>query len=121
VKKSAVESYRLLIEAYDEATLSEQCAVTDFDACGGDFDVEDKEYAGRPKLVEDAELEASLDEDPCQTQKELAESLRVAQSTILMHLKALGMIQKQGNWIPYELKSRNLERRVFTCEQLLQR
>jgi len=32
----------------------------------GNFDeVEDGEHAGRPKLVEDAELEALLDEDPC--------------------------------------------------------
>ena len=31
-----------------------------------------------------------------------------------------GMIQKQGNW-PYELKSRDVERRFFTCEQLIQR
>jgi len=26
------------------------------------------------------------------------------------------MIQKQGNWVPYELKPRNVERRFFTCE-----
>jgi len=31
------------------------------------------------------------------------------------------MIQKQGNWIPYELKLRNVERRFFTCEMLLAR
>jgi len=35
--------------------------------------VEDKECVGRPKLVEDAELEALLDEHPYQMQKELAE------------------------------------------------
>ena len=29
------------------------------------------------------------------------------------------MIQKQGNWMPYELKPR--ERRFFTCEQLIRR
>jgi len=33
----------------------------------------------------------------------------------------LGMIQKQGNWVPYELKPRNVERRFFTCEMLLAR
>jgi len=33
----------------------------------------------------------------------------------------LGMIQKQGNWVPYELKLRNVERRFFTCEMLLAR
>jgi len=31
------------------------------------------------------------------------------------------MIQKQGNWMPYELKPRDIERRFFTCEQLIQR
>ena len=32
------------------------------------------------------------------------------------------MIQKQGNWVPYELKPRDIERRHFyTCEQLIQR
>jgi len=33
----------------------------------------------------------------------------------------MGMIQKQGNWVPYELKPRDVERRFFTCEQLIQR
>jgi len=31
------------------------------------------------------------------------------------------MIQKQGNWVPYELKPRNVGRRFFTCEMLLAR
>jgi len=33
----------------------------------------------------------------------------------------MGMIQKQGNWVPYELKPRDVGRRFFTCEQLIQR
>ena len=33
----------------------------------------------------------------------------------------MGMIQKQGNWVPYELKLRDVERRLFACEQLLER
>ena len=33
----------------------------------------------------------------------------------------MGVIQKQGNWIPYELKSRDVKRRFFAYEQLLQR
>ena len=31
------------------------------------------------------------------------------------------MIQKQENWVPYELKPKNVERRFFTCEMLLAR
>jgi len=55
--------------------------VTGFDFKSGDFDVEDKERAGRPKLIEYAEFEALLDENPCQTQEELAviELLGIAQ------------------------------------------
>ena len=59
-----------------------------------------------------------MDEDSCQTQKELALTLGVTQQTISYRLKSLGMIQKQGNWVPYELKPRNVERRFFTCEIL---
>jgi len=36
----------------------------------------------KPKLVEDAELEALLNEDPRQTQGKFSESFGVAQSTI---------------------------------------
>ena len=73
------------------------------------------------KKVEDAELEALLDEDPCQMQEELALSLEVTQQNISLRLKAMGMIQKQGNWDPYELKPRDTEGRLFACEQLFER
>jgi len=72
-------------------------------------------------VYKDAELEALLDADSCQTQKELAFTLGVTQQTISFRLKSLGMIQKQGNWVPYELKLRNIELRFFTCEMLLAR
>ena len=69
------------------------------------------------KVFEDAELEALLHEDSCQMQEELAGSLGVTQQTILKRLKAMGMIQKQGNWVPYELKPRDVERRLFACNK----
>ena len=81
----------------------------------GEFDVEDKERSGRSKVYKDAELEALLDEDSCQTQKELALTLRVIQQTISYRLKSLGMIQKQGNWIPYELKPLNADFSHVKC------
>jgi len=45
----------------------------------------------------------------------------VTQQVISKRLKAMGMIQKQGNWVPYELKPRDVEWRLFACEQLLER
>ncbi|UYV75798.1 hypothetical protein LAZ67_13001387 [Cordylochernes scorpioides] len=87
----------------------------------GDFDTRDKERGGRPIKFEDAELEALLDEDSSQTQEELAETLGVTQQAISNRLKVMGMVQKQGNWVPYELKPGNIERHICTCELLLKR
>ena len=96
LKKSAAEAHRLLIEAYGDAALSERSCREWFQKFkNGEFDIEDKERSGRlPKVYEDAELEALLDEDSCQTQKELALTLGVIQQTISYRLKSLGMIQK---------------------------
>ena len=72
--------------------------------------MEDKERSGRPRAFEDKELQVLVDEVPCQTQKQLAEALNCAQSVIFNHLKALGKIYKEEKWVPYELKSRDIER-----------
>lgn len=112
----------MIVETYGEAAISERTCREWFQRYKmGDFGVEDKERPGPVKKFEDAELEALLDEDSCQTQQELADSLGVTQQAISHRLKTLGMMQKQGNWVPYELKPRDVERRFFTCEQLLQR
>ena len=86
-----------------------------------DFDVVDGPYEERPKIFEDAELEASLVEDPWQTQEELASALGVTRQAISKRLHALGINKNPSTWVPYDLKPRDVERRFFTCEQLLQR
>jgi len=73
---------------------------------------------GREKIFEDAELEALLEQDSCRNQEELVRSLEVTQQVISKRLKAMGMIQKQENWVPYELKPRDVERCLFACEQV---
>jgi len=71
LKKSAAETHRLLVEAHDDATLSERSCREWFQKFkNGGFDIEER--SGKPKVYEDAELEALLDKDSCQTQKELA-------------------------------------------------
>lgn len=97
---------------------------TGLDDLSGDFDTNDKERPGGPQKFEDEELEALLEQDSCQTQEELAKTFgvtHVTQPAISIRLKAAGFIQKHGNWVPHELKPRDIERRFFACEQLLQR
>ncbi|GFX13581.1 mariner Mos1 transposase [Trichonephila clavipes] len=122
MKKSATEAHRMLSNTYGEASISERTCREWFQRFkNGDFDVEDQHGGGREKIFEDAELEALLDQDSCQTQQELAGSFGVTQQAISKRLKVMGMIQKQGNWVPYELKPRDVERRLFACGQLLAR
>ena len=117
MKKSAAEAHRMLSYTYGQAAISERTCHEWFQRFkNGDFDVEDWHSGGREKVFEDAELEALLEQDSCQNQEELARSLGVTQQAILKRLKTMGMIQKQGNWMPYELKPRDVERRLFTCE-----
>ncbi|GFV19778.1 mariner Mos1 transposase [Trichonephila clavipes] len=117
MKKSAAEAHRMLSNTYDEAAISKRTCREWFQRFkNGDFDVEDQHGSGREKGFEDAELEALLDQDLCQTQQELSGSLGVTQQAISKRLKVMGMIQKQGNWVPYELKPREVERRLFACE-----
>lgn len=122
LKKSAAESHRLLVEAYGEHAFSDSMCRRWFRQFeDGIFDVDDAEREGRPKKFNDEQLEELLDEDPCQTQAELAAVLNVDRSTVEKRLQGMGLIQKQGNWVPHELTERQEENRKTICEMLLQR
>ena len=68
-----------------------------------------KQQRKAPKKFEGAELQALLDEDSTQTLKQLAKALGVDQGTISRRLYAISKIQKEGKWVPYELKERDIE------------
>ncbi|KAG5317146.1 MOS1T transposase, partial [Pseudoatta argentina] len=99
--KSAVEAHRILVQTYDDNALSDTTCRDWFRRFkNNDFELEDKERSGAPKKFQDKELEQLLDEDPSQTLSELGKILQVDESTVSKRLKGLGMIQKQGHWVP---------------------
>jgi len=58
------------------------------------------------------ELQALLDEDDSQTQKQLAEQLsNFSQQAVSNRLREMGKIQKVSRWVPHELNERQMERR----------
>ena len=122
MKKTAPESHRILVQVHTEHALAERTCQKWFARFkSDDFSLEDEERPGQLKKFEDEELEALLDEYCCQTQEELAESLEVTQAAISKRLKAARYIQKQGNWVPHELKPRDVERWFCMSEILLER
>ena len=120
IKKAAAESHRILVEVYGKHALTERTCQKWFARFkSGDFGLKDEVRSGQPKKFEDEELAVLLHEDCCQTQEELAESLAVTQAAISKRLKAAGYIQKQGNWLPLELKPRDVQGRFCMSEMLL--
>ena len=70
----------MLVERYGEAILSERSCrewFLKFKNC--EFVIEDKERSERPKVYEEPEFEALLDQYSCQMQEELARTLGVTQ------------------------------------------
>ncbi|XP_011882873.1 PREDICTED: uncharacterized protein LOC105570356 [Vollenhovia emeryi] len=83
--KTAGEAHRIIVEIYgDSAPFDETCRKWFRRFKSGDFDVEDKERSGRPRVFEDEELQALVDKDPWSN------------------------VYKAGKWIPYELKPRDI-------------
>ncbi|GJQ77149.1 hypothetical protein Trydic_g14827 [Trypoxylus dichotomus] len=85
------------------------------------MDLKDIQRTCVPKKFQNEELEKLLDIDPGQTLEELSEALDVVQSTVGKRAHVLQMVQEVGNWVPYELKERGIERRLVTRGMLLQR
>ncbi|KAG5315348.1 MOS1T transposase, partial [Pseudoatta argentina] len=113
-KKSAAEAHRILVQTYGDTALSDTTCRDWFRRFkNNDFQLEDKERSGAPKKFQDKELEQLLDEDPSQTLSELGKILQVDESTVSKRLKGLGMIQKQGHWVPYELLLQRQKRKDF--------
>ena len=83
----------MLVEAYDEAALSERSCREWFQKLRTvNLTLKTKNVAESRKCTKTRNLEALLDEDLCQTQEALALTLGVTQPAISHRLTSLGMI-----------------------------
>lgn len=121
-KKSATEAHEMIGEVYGQDILTVRACQKWFKRFkDGDFDLVNKDRGRPPNRFEDDELQALLDEDDAQTQEQLSRALNVTQQAVSLRLHAMGKIQKEGRWVPYNLTERQQENRRTTCELLLQR
>ena len=86
--------------------------------CVGNFNLQDNPRPGPEKKFEDEELQALLNENPCQTQQELGKQLWVTQAAIV---HAIEKIHKEGEQVPNLLTKENKTRKVNICLNLLSR
>ena len=121
-KKSAVEAHQEISKIYGESAPALRTCQYWFQRFkAGNFSVEDEERSGRPENFEDKELQALLDEDPTQSENQLAQALGVDRSTVSRRLKKMGKILKESKWVPYKLSESAIENRFNICNSLLSR
>ena len=107
LKETAAEDHRMLSSTFGEVVSVKKCVVTGFNTSRAvilmsriDMAVEAKKFSKIPNwrhyLLKTRAKRTNVEE--------LADSLGVIQQTISKHLKAMQMIQKQGNCVPYDFK-----------------
>jgi len=112
LKKNAAEAIAMISAAYGENAVSHTTCKRWYQKFRqGDFSLEDESHAGCPQKIEMDELQAVLDINSAQTEKELAEQLGVMQQAISVHLHTMGKVQKEDRWVPHELFEDNKNRR----------
>jgi len=115
LKKNVAEATAMICAAYRENDVSHTTCKRWYQKFRQrDFSLEDEPRAGRPQKIETNELQALLDINSAQTEKELAEQLSVTQQAISVRLHTMGKVQKKGRWVPHELCEDNKNRRRDT-------
>jgi [histone H3]-lysine36 N-dimethyltransferase SETMAR len=87
----------------------------------GDLSLEDKPRPGRPSGIDNDVLKSIIEEDPRLTTHQIADILRVGQTTVYEHLVAIGKEYKVGKWVPHSLTIEQKSVRVDICMSLLSR
>ncbi|KAG5315365.1 SETMR methyltransferase, partial [Pseudoatta argentina] len=101
--KTPVEVYNEVKTAYGDKGMNRTSV---FKWCrefkNGRTSVHDDQRSGRPSILTDDIVE-KIENASGVPLSELGKILQVDESTVSKRLKGLGMIQKQGHWVPYEL------------------
>ncbi|CAF3228652.1 unnamed protein product [Rotaria socialis] len=87
----------------------------------GDLNLEDQPRSGRPSTLDNADLQAALEDEPSSSSRELASILGVSSNqTVLNHLYRMDFVHKKPRQGPYELTEAQAKHRVEVCRQLLE-
>jgi len=101
LKKNAAEATAMIYAAYEENSVNHTICKRWYQKFHQrDFNLEDEPCTGRPQKNETDELQALLDINSAQIEKEFAEQLGVTQEAISIRLHTMGKVQKEGRWVP---------------------
>ncbi|XP_036359491.1 histone-lysine N-methyltransferase SETMAR-like [Octopus sinensis] len=97
---NATETARNINAIYGDRTLSvSQCQRWFQRFRTGNYSLEDDIRPGRSVKLDDEALQALVEENPHLSVQKLAEKLGFGHSTIHRHLRAIGKVNKLGQWV----------------------
>ncbi|CAG0900368.1 unnamed protein product, partial [Darwinula stevensoni] len=82
------------------------------------MNLEDEPRSGCPSEIDDEQLQHTVEADPRQSTRDFVTALGCAQSTIVMHLAAIGKKSKLGQWLPHDPTDCNHEHRAEPCQEM---
>ena len=96
------ESHCALVEVYgDRVSTLRTCETWFRQFKNGDIDLNEAARSGKRKSFDDAKLQALLDEDNTQTQRQLADALGIQQKAIFKRLRArISKTTEEGDFAP---------------------
>lgn len=119
---NATEATRNIQRVYGEASLSERESQRWFKRFKKeDYSLKDKPRTGRPKVLDDSELDLVRKTNPEQTQAEMAGQVGTSRQTVGRHLKALDIRHVYGREVPHKLTELDKDNRVAIAASLLSR
>ncbi|KAF2348496.1 hypothetical protein FHG87_020748 [Trinorchestia longiramus] len=83
-----------------------------------DESLKDEEDRGRLGSLENEQLHAVVEQNPCQSVREMSQTLGVSIATVSRHLKIIGTVKKLDKWVPHELNENQKLRRFEVCSML---
>ena len=105
-KKNAAEAHRMLVEVYVDTATDKSCREWFRRFKDRDFSVEDKPRSGTAKKIRRQKIRGII---RVKRKRSLQNHWGVTQQAVSVRLRAMEMIQKQGNCVSYELKRETLK------------
>ena len=69
--------------------------------------------------VDSDQTETLIENNQCDTTREIADILKISKSSVENHLHQLSYVHHFDIWVPHELKKKNLLDHIFICDSLL--
>lgn len=114
------ETHRQLARVYPQEVPSEHTVRNWFKRFEAhNYNLEDEERSQPARVMDLDLLRSTVEGDPFATTREIAQTLRVDQATVVRGLQKLGKVRKLGRWIPHVLSDKNKNCRVDTAMSLL--